>query len=333
MPSPKWKSQEDGEQGCFGHICLLGSWHREGNQHRFAQQMNAQPLQGRAAGRPLCRQPGEGWRNPESLDALLFPSQDELQPLIEQQGLRKQGNRIHRELDSDWCTRGRRWGARKRQHTVAGLTDSQDDGAISREARDKSAGRCALGRLARRWKPRDRNWGLPRPERSPRYPGVGTAPWICNLAYSLSVWGSPGGAVIKNLPANTGDERDAGSILGQEDPLGKEMATHFSILAWRIPWTEEPGGLQSMGSQRVRHNWSNWPHSLSSPLDLRHPSFRTAFWDSPVTPENISVFCVVTFCVCRGGYMAVSEWSQSAWLSDPEKINQPLCFLVSSSLN
>ena len=42
--------------------------------------------------------------------------------------------------------------------------------------------------------------------------------------------------------------------LGQEDPLEKEMATHFSILAWRIPWMEEPGGLQSTGSQRVRHD-------------------------------------------------------------------------------
>ena len=41
--------------------------------------------------------------------------------------------------------------------------------------------------------------------------------------------------------------------LGQEDPLEKEMATHCSILAWEIPWTEEPGRLQSMGSQRVRH--------------------------------------------------------------------------------
>ena len=41
---------------------------------------------------------------------------------------------------------------------------------------------------------------------------------------------------------------------GQEDPLKKEMATHSTILAWRIPWTEEPGGLQSTASQRVRHN-------------------------------------------------------------------------------
>ena len=42
--------------------------------------------------------------------------------------------------------------------------------------------------------------------------------------------------------------------LGQEDPLEEGMATHSSVLAWRIPWTEEPGGLQSMGSQRVRHD-------------------------------------------------------------------------------
>ena len=53
-----------------------------------------------------------------------------------------------------------------------------------------------------------------------------------------------------NLPAMQGDP---GSVLGWEDPLEKGMATHSSILAWSIPWTEKPGGLQSMGSQRVRH--------------------------------------------------------------------------------
>ena len=42
--------------------------------------------------------------------------------------------------------------------------------------------------------------------------------------------------------------------LGQEDPLEKEMATHSSILAWQMPWTEEPGGLQSMGLERVEHD-------------------------------------------------------------------------------
>ena len=60
--------------------------------------------------------------------------------------------------------------------------------------------------------------------------------------------------VVKNLPANTGDVRDTGSIPGWEDPLEKEMATHASILAWRISWTEEPGGLQSRGSQRVGYD-------------------------------------------------------------------------------
>ena len=56
---------------------------------------------------------------------------------------------------------------------------------------------------------------------------------------------------VKNLSAM--QETQVPS-LGQEDSLEKEMAIHFSILAWRLPWTEEPGGLQSMGSQRVRHN-------------------------------------------------------------------------------
>ena len=60
--------------------------------------------------------------------------------------------------------------------------------------------------------------------------------------------------MVKNLPANAGDARDVGLILGQEDPLEEGMTTHSSILACRIPWTEEPGGLQSLGSQRVRHD-------------------------------------------------------------------------------
>ena len=63
--------------------------------------------------------------------------------------------------------------------------------------------------------------------------------------------GFPGGSVVKNLCANAGD---VGSITGSERSPEKEMATYSVILAWEIPWTEEPGGLQSMGSQRVRHN-------------------------------------------------------------------------------
>ena len=57
--------------------------------------------------------------------------------------------------------------------------------------------------------------------------------------------------MVKNLPALWETRVQS---LGQEDPLEKEMATHSSILAWTIPWREEPGGLQSMGSQRVGPN-------------------------------------------------------------------------------
>ena len=64
----------------------------------------------------------------------------------------------------------------------------------------------------------------------------------------------PGGSVVKNcLPV----QETRVQSLGQEDPLEKEMATHSRILAWRIPWTEEPGGLQFMGLQRVRRNWAH----------------------------------------------------------------------------
>ena len=60
--------------------------------------------------------------------------------------------------------------------------------------------------------------------------------------------------VVENPSANAGDIRGTMKSLGQEDPLEEGMATHSSILAWRIPRTEEPGGSQSIGSQRVGHD-------------------------------------------------------------------------------
>ena len=60
--------------------------------------------------------------------------------------------------------------------------------------------------------------------------------------------------VVKNLPANAGDIKDLGSIPGSGRSPEKGMATHPSILSWKIPWIEEPGRLQSMESQRVRHD-------------------------------------------------------------------------------
>ena len=59
---------------------------------------------------------------------------------------------------------------------------------------------------------------------------------------------------VRNMPANAGDIRDAVRFLGWEDPLEEGMVTHSSILAWRIPWTEEPGGLHSIRLHRVGHD-------------------------------------------------------------------------------
>ena len=61
--------------------------------------------------------------------------------------------------------------------------------------------------------------------------------------------------MVKKLPANVGDLEMQVQSLGQEDSLEEEMATHSSILAWRMPWTEEPGRLQSVGSRRVGCNF------------------------------------------------------------------------------
>ena len=63
--------------------------------------------------------------------------------------------------------------------------------------------------------------------------------------------GFPHGSMVKNLPANAGD---IGLIPGRGRSPGEGKATHSSILAWEIPWTEEPGRLQSMGSQRAEHD-------------------------------------------------------------------------------
>ena len=66
--------------------------------------------------------------------------------------------------------------------------------------------------------------------------------------------GFPGGSAVKNPPAIQEPQETWVQSLGQEDPLEEGRATHSGTLAWRILWTGEPGGLQSMGSQRVGHD-------------------------------------------------------------------------------
>ena len=89
--------------------------------------------------------------------------------------------------------------------------------------------------------------------------------------------GFPGGSTVKNLPAM---QETQFWPLGQEGPLEKGMATHCSILAWRIPRTAVPSRLQSMGSQRVRHNWATHTHTH------RHTHTHTPLWRPTLGPFN-----------------------------------------------
>ena len=77
-----------------------------------------------------------------------------------------------------------------------------------------------------------------------------------------------GGSVVKNPPSVEETQEIQVWSLGQEDPLQEGMATHSSILAGKIPWTEEPGRQQSMASQRVGHDWSDWHAILINTFNI-----------------------------------------------------------------
>ena len=104
-----------------------------------------------------------------------------------------------------------------------------------------------------------------------------------------------------NLPANEGDMGSIRKIeLGQEDPLEEGMATHSSILAWKIPWIEEPGGLSSIWLGRVEHEWSNlacthcsvtkWCPTLCNPMDCSMPGSCP-----PLSPRVCSKSCPLSW--------------------------------------
>ena len=116
---------------------------------------------------------------------------------------------------------------------------------------------------------RQEHWsGLPFPTpRDPPHPGIELlSPVLQEDSLALNQLFSDGSKKwVKNLPAVQNTQGTRARSLDQEDPLEKEMATHASIVAWKILCTEEPGELQSMGSQRVEQNWAT-----NSSLPLSH---------------------------------------------------------------
>ena len=95
--------------------------------------------------------------------------------------------------------------------------------------------------------------------------------------------------MVKNLPAM---HETWIQSLGQKDPLEKGMATHSIIRAWRIPWTKEPGGLQSMWSQRVGQDWET---KHTSSISLKKTHFFSFLWLSNIP---LCVYVCVCVCVC-----------------------------------
>ena len=116
--------------------------------------------------------------------------------------------------------------------------------------------------------------------------------------------------MVKNLSANAGDAREVCSIPGSGDPLGEEMATHSSILGWRIPWREQPGGLQSVASQRIVHNWSDLAHMHQAGDTGSIPGSGRSPGEGNSNPLQHS--CLVN-SMGREAFWAMSMGSQKSW--------------------
>ena len=90
------------------------------------------------------------------------------------------------------------------------------------------------------------------------HPYLNFPDYHCLTLWYVCFWVFPGGSVVKNLPEMQETQEMWVLALCWQDPLEEGMAAHSNILAGKIPWTEEPGGLWLLGSQRVRHDWSDW---------------------------------------------------------------------------
>ena len=158
-----------------------------------------------------------------------------------------------------------------------------------------------------------------------KYTWTNTTSVLC-WHYS-SVSPIPVAQTVKNLTAM---QETRVRSLGQEDPLEKGMASHSSILAWRIPWTEEPVGLQSLGLLRVGHNWVTNTHMIR--FILKKHIVMTLIWFSSVQFSSVAQSCP-TLCDPMNHstpglpvYHQLPEFTQTHvhWVSDAIQSSHPL---------
>ena len=126
--------------------------------------------------------------------------------------------------------------------------------------------------------------------------------------------GFPDGSEVKASASNAGD---LSSIPGSGRSLEKEMATHSSILAWRIPWTEEPDALQSMGSQRVGHDWATLLSTFMVNKNLNESfiKYMAAGENLVLTYRNFYIQTVLQRIELKIGHRVVIMWGEKPRVS------------------
>ena len=142
--------------------------------------------------------------------------------------------------------------------------------------------------------------------------------WVTNITDRNACGASPVAQLVKTQLSMQKIQEAWVLSLGWEDTLEKEMATHSSILAWKIPWTEESGGVQSMGSQRVGHHWAT--------EQQRNALWSTCSWDAPfccphwllsVTAGNLTGLRELSQEQANSYVLfSIWNWHSQAWIHD-----------------
>ena len=149
----------------------------------------------------------------------------------------------------------------------------------------------------------------------------------------MSIWASQVALVVKHLPANVGDIEMQFQSLGGEDPLEEGLAIHSGILAWRSPWTGEPGRLQSTWSQRVGHNWSDLARTKHSTRSQGTKRKSQASFPSLLHLKLESSLCSTWFKVLYYVKGSVKEVPHLITSANVVGLSSPSCSIRTHDLN
>ena len=136
-------------------------------------------------------------------------------------------------------------------------------------------------------------------------------PFSSILVNSKSLF--PRGSGVKNSPAMQEPQETWVQSLSQEEPLEGSMATHSSIPAWRIQWTEEPGGLQSIGSHRVQNDWSDLARTARRSFSLEASKIFSSPWRAVMFPSQAYGYLISWVFTGAQSTVFICTWVCSSW--------------------